>query len=141
MYELVECPWKDCIYRKLLDDERIACTNTKRKRIVSGPEGFTTEDECRGCALAGFYYQSSSGGRLPPPTAIQMAKNAAKAAVAFINDPGFVSDVAYKQRMSICNSCKYFTGQRCLHPDCGCIILAKARGKAFDCPIKKWPAV
>ena len=40
------------------------------------------------------------------------------------------------ERLSICQTCKFFTGQRCLK--CGCFMSAKTKLKYAACPINKW---
>ena len=40
------------------------------------------------------------------------------------------------ERLSICQTCKFFTGQRCLK--CGCNMAIKTYLTASTCPIGKW---
>jgi hypothetical protein len=45
----------------------------------------------------------------------------------------------YERRLEICEGCERRRGNRCL--ECGCNLAWKARGKAFACPLGKWPEV
>jgi hypothetical protein len=75
--------------------------------------------------------------RQPPPLRIQ-AWNLAAALTAFVAD-GFrtVSKEAYEARLNICNRCDERRGTSCLQ--CGCRLAWKASGRAFKCPLDKWP--
>ncbi len=48
-----------------------------------------------------------------------------------------VSPEEYRQRLEICDTCNRRRGGRCLV--CGCRLSLKARGRAFRCPLHKWP--
>ena len=50
-----------------------------------------------------------------------------------------VSKQEYEARLKICDACDQRRGNRCLV--CGCRLSLKARGRAFQCPLGKWPAV
>lgn len=75
--------------------------------------------------------------KTPPPLARQ-AWNAAKSIKNFVADGmKTVSTEDYAARLSICDECEDRRGDRCLQ--CGCRLSWKARGRAFDCPLGKWP--
>ena len=44
-----------------------------------------------------------------------------------------------QQRLAICDTCDQRRGNRCLV--CGCRLALKARGRAFQCPLAKWPVL
>ncbi len=64
--------------------------------------------------------------------------NLTQSLAAFAAD-GFrtVSAEEYEGRLSICDGCSERRGNRCLQ--CGCFLSKKARGRAFRCPLGKWP--
>jgi hypothetical protein len=45
----------------------------------------------------------------------------------------------YQRRLEICDGCDQRRGNRCLQ--CGCRLHLKARGRAFACPLNKWPLI
>jgi hypothetical protein len=45
----------------------------------------------------------------------------------------------YRQRLEICDACDQRRDNRCMK--CGCRLSLKARGRAFKCPLEKWPSV
>lgn len=83
-----------------------------------------------------------NGGHPPspvrPPSLLQQGWNVAQALAAFTAD-GFqtVTKEQYEARLAICETCDRRRGTRCLQ--CGCGLALKAKGRAFQCPLKKWP--
>lgn len=77
--------------------------------------------------------------RQPPPLYVQ-AWNLASALAAFAAD-GFrtVTKEQYQQRLAICDTCPERRGTQCLK--CGCRLPWKATGRAFQCPLDKWPTI
>lgn len=74
------------------------------------------------------------------PPLIRQAWNLAQAIRDFSADRfRTVTPEQYAQRMEICEGCTERRGSRCLQ--CGCNLSLKARGRAFQCPLKKWPEV
>lgn len=64
----------------------------------------------------------------------------ARALVDFVSDGcTLVTHEQYHERLLICQRCIYRGKVRCLK--CGCLLVVKARGRAFECPIGKWPAI
>jgi hypothetical protein len=43
----------------------------------------------------------------------------------------------YQARLEICDSCDLRKGNKCRK--CGCSLSVKASGRAFQCPLDKWP--
>ncbi len=73
-----------------------------------------------------------------PPSLARQAWNLSQALADFVADAcRTVSESEYRQRLEICDACKYRRRNRCIR--CGCRLSLKARGRAFKCPIKKWP--
>jgi len=77
----------------------------------------------------------TSGG----PSVTQMAKNFAKAAGNYIKSGGEnVTEEEHKKRLSVCSTCEFKKGPRCIHSKCGCFIEVKAKWASEHCPIDKW---
>jgi hypothetical protein len=75
-----------------------------------------------------------------PPPLSQQAWNLAKSLASFIADGlTTVTQEQYLARLKICDTCSERRKNKCLR--CGCRLSLKARGRAFDCPLKKWPAI
>lgn len=75
--------------------------------------------------------------RKPPPLYIK-AWNLAGALTAFVADGlRTVSKEEYQKRLKICDGCEERRGTKCLQ--CGCRLAWKATGRAFKCPLNKWP--
>lgn len=73
------------------------------------------------------------------PPLLKEAWNVAAAVLAFVANPGFVDAQTYHTRLSACNRCDKRVGNRC--SVCGCFLAIRARGRAWECPEKKWLAV
>lgn len=75
--------------------------------------------------------------RRPPPLGRQ-AWNLTRSLAAFVADGcRTVSERQYRRRLETCDGCDRRRGNRCL--ECGCRLSLKARGRAFACPLGKWP--
>lgn len=48
-----------------------------------------------------------------------------------------VTEDEYRQRLEVCDACEERRDNRCTK--CGCYLSLKARGRAFRCPLDKWP--
>jgi hypothetical protein len=71
------------------------------------------------------------------PTFSEKAGSFLKAAAAFIADGArTVTKEVYTNRLTICDTCPERNGGGCTI--CGCNIRVKARGRVFECPLKKW---
>jgi hypothetical protein len=90
------------------------------------------------------YFQAWEEGRGPgqskrEPSFLTEAWNVASAVLAFVGNPGWVDAQTYHTRLGICNACDKRSGHRC--SVCGCFVAMKAKGKAWECPEKKWLAI
>tara|TARA_B100000029_G_scaffold284648_4_gene278483 strand:+ start:5870 stop:6244 length:375 start_codon:yes stop_codon:yes gene_type:complete len=72
------------------------------------------------------------------PNVMKMGWNFAKAVGAYVKS-GMknVSEEEFAERMSICDTCEWRSGSRCMK--CGCFVDKKASWASADCPIGKWP--
>ena len=74
------------------------------------------------------------------PGLARQAWNLASSLASFVADGcKTVTKQEYAARLEICDTCDRRRGNRCM--ECGCRLSLKARGRAFQCPLKKWPAV
>jgi len=72
------------------------------------------------------------------PSLPRQAWNLTRSLAAFVADGmRTVTEQQYRQRLEICNTCDRRRRNRCLK--CGCRLSLKARGRAFRCPLRKWP--
>jgi hypothetical protein len=111
---------------------------------------------CSACGLAVWTYAEEELARVDPlcpgpnssaspannklPSLVQQAWNLAGSLVDFIADGcRTVTKDQYRRRLEICDACEFRLGNRCVK--CGCRLALKARGRAFRCPLGKWPAV
>jgi len=77
-------------------------------------------------------------GRFPPLH--RQAWNLARSLADFLADGcKTLTQEQYRARLEICDRCDQRRGNRCLK--CGCRLSLKARGRAFKCPLGKWPTV
>jgi hypothetical protein len=77
-------------------------------------------------------------GRFPPLH--RQAWNLARSLAEFLADGcKTLTEEQYRARLEICDNCDQRRENRCLN--CGCRLSLKARGRAFQCPFRKWPAV
>ncbi len=91
-------------------------------------------------ALTGSGPQAESGvGREDGfPSLRRQLWNLAGALTDFVSDGcTTVSEDQYRQRLAICDTCEHRRNHRC--GKCGCRLRWKARGRAFRCPLGKWP--
>ena len=74
--------------------------------------------------------------KLPPLH--HQAWNLARSLADFVVDRlKTVSREEYAARLQICDACDRRRDNRCV--ECGCRLALKARGRAFVCPLGKWP--
>ena len=67
------------------------------------------------------------------------AWNLAKALTAFAADGcRTVPKATYRIRLQTCAACPRREDNWCR--ECGCFLPVKAKGRAWDCPLEKWPA-
>jgi len=73
------------------------------------------------------------------PSIPDRAWNLAKALTAFAADGcRTVPKATYRIRLQTCAACPRREDNWCL--ECGCFLLVKAKGRAWNCPLDKWPA-
>lgn len=108
--------------------------------------------KCRACGFeinveqdpSQIYMRCTSDAPREFPLLVEQAKNFIKDAVSYVQS-GFenVTQEEYNERMRICAGdektikCEFFQDNRCLK--CGCACNFKAWGRAFKCPMNKWP--
>lgn len=74
------------------------------------------------------------------PSLRRQAWNLARSLADFVADGcKTLSAEQYRLRLEICDACEMRCGNRCMK--CGCYLSFKARGRAFKCPLDKWPPV
>ena len=74
------------------------------------------------------------------PSVPQRVWNLAKAVAEFVADGcKTVSAEEYAARLAVCDTCDRRKGVWCKHRKCGCNRLIKAKGRAWKCPMNKWP--
>ena len=72
------------------------------------------------------------------PSLGQQAWNLMSSLAAFVADGlQTVPRDEYEARLQICDACEFRLDDRCLQ--CGCYLSLKAQGRAFTCPLNKWP--
>ena len=73
------------------------------------------------------------------PSIPDRAWNLAKALTVFAVDGcRTVPKATYRIRLQTCAACPRREDNWCL--ECGCFLLVKAKGRAWNCPLDKWPA-
>ena len=119
------------------------CRHTR----VNSPDGLVSSEVCEICSVCHLPCDTPRpippGGapRRPPQKSRSVARRAwdlARSLASFTAD-GFRTVTAhqYASRLAICDGCGRRSGNRCI--ECGCNLSLKARGRAFDCPLGKWP--
>lgn len=82
---------------------------------------------------------SPSNPPIPPPLSKQIW-SLASALKDFIADGmQTVTAEQYEARLAVCDTCDQRGDNRCLN--CGCLIPAKAKGRAWNCPLNRWPVI
>lgn len=72
------------------------------------------------------------------PTFRDKAIGFISSAAAFVADGmTLISEDEVANRLAVCSSCAEHEGNWCRR--CGCNLSLKARGRAFECPLGKWP--
>ncbi|MBC8356991.1 MAG: hypothetical protein H8E66_33890 [Planctomycetes bacterium] len=75
-----------------------------------------------------------------PPGLARQAWNLAASLASFVADGcKTVTEQEYQARLEICDPCDQRHRNLCLK--CGCSLSLKARGRAFQCPLNKWPHI
>ena len=72
------------------------------------------------------------------PPMRQRVWNLARSLTDFVMDGlKTVTAEQYEDRLKICDGCDRRREDYCV--ECGCSLSLKARGRAFQCPLQKWP--
>ena len=72
------------------------------------------------------------------PSLAKRGWNLTKALTTFVSDGcQTLREEDYQTRLQICDTCARRREDHCL--ECGCRLSLKARGRAFRCPLGKWP--
>lgn len=134
----------NCEFRKSTEvDHHFVCLHN-RVRVAGGR---VTSEVCRTCSArtlpsitqlsstANSFGQSAKR-RSPNPT--QRAWNLAASVKDFISDGcRTVLKEQFEERLKICDGCEFRNANSCTK--CGCRLNLKARGRAFRCPVDRWP--
>ncbi|MCB9939633.1 MAG: hypothetical protein H6823_15430 [Planctomycetaceae bacterium] len=87
--------------------------------------------------------EASKAGRpksQKPPSLPRQVWNLAQSLASFVADGcKTVTPQQYQARLEVCDTCDQRKGNRCMK--CGCQLSLKARGRAFRCPLAKWPDI
>ena len=129
--------WPDCNSRVETSPDLARC-NHGRVRI---PGGMVSHSICNMCQLRGTEDSDpvvSQTRKDTYPSMLKRSWNVAAALAAFVADGGRVlSESHSRERLETCDVCDRRQGNHC--GECGCRLSIKARGRAFACPIGKWP--
>jgi len=118
-----ECPRHRCVKSEL-----------RYKVCRIDPEAFELWEQ------GNWLGQTPLGVGVPAPTLFQKAWNLAESLAAFVADGCHtVPGEEYARRLGICDTCDKRQDGVC--SACGCYLVFKAKGRAFTCPLNKWPAV
>ncbi|MBI2477356.1 MAG: hypothetical protein HYV60_01500 [Planctomycetia bacterium] len=75
-----------------------------------------------------------------PPSLMRRTWNLAGSLASFLADGcKALTKEEFQSRLKVCETCDQRRGNRCLK--CGCRLSLKARGRAFQCPLNKWPTL
>lgn len=109
------------------------------------PDGVDPE-LCRQCREAGVFFDQPPR---PPERTVKRSReyslwsrpwNLLKSLRDFAADGcRTLSLEDYKRRLDICTDCEQRERNKC--GICGCYLSLKARGRAFRCPLGKWPEI
>ena len=107
---------------------------------VRAANGLVTVEICQRCNVRELPSESvqRTGRAGQRPRLLRQAWNVTQAMAAFVADGCRTLDEdAYRQRLEVCEGCGQRQGNQCV--SCGCRLTLKARGRAFQCPLGKWP--
>ena len=128
-----------CEYRSKTDEEAVFYCRHSR---VRAPAHLVTPEICCNCLLRQIKCSPRPERNLTSsptfPAFYRQAWNAVNAVASFVSDGvRTATKEQYEERLSICESCEARVGNRCRR--CGCNLSLKAKGRAFKCPLGKWP--
>jgi hypothetical protein len=133
--QLPECAWR----LPLPNLEVFGCRHT----AVRTPAQQVTTEVCAACRWrtvpcphpheAAAILAAARG-----PTWFATGWNLAQSLAEFVADGlAFVSSQTYEARLEVCDQCEQRIDTHCRI--CGCRLALKARGRAFQCPLGRWP--
>lgn len=130
-----------CDFRTESVTPRIYVCSHVRVRTV---DGLVTSEVCQICSVrrlpSGPLLHSTVGSQRRSPGVISQAWSLTQAMTAFVADGcRTLSAEEYQARLTVCDGCDRRRGNRCM--ECGCRLSMKARGRAFHCPLNKWPSL
>lgn len=129
-----------CDFREnTADPQQFYCRHT----AVHASGHIVSMSLCRICTMRTKPCESprplpTEDGKIPaPPPILKQAWSLTKALASFVGDGmKTVDSDEYEARLAVCDCCDRRRGNRCL--ECGCRLSLKARGRTFECPIRKW---
>ena len=111
----------------------------KRRRTETQARITTAHKEAEAAQVAA----GATAAVAPPqrmPSLARQAWNLAESLASFVADGcHLVTAEQYRQRLEICDVCEARRENRCMV--CGCRLSLKSRGRAFQCPLNRWPKV
>lgn len=137
--------WPNCPWRVLIDDSQLSCDlATCRHQRVRTPGQLVTAEICQSCTARlsesppALNRKDRSGCCSATPSLLRKGWNAAVAVAQFVADGGWtLTPEEFRFRLEICETCDRRKNNTCTA--CGCNLTLKARGRAFNCPLGKWP--
>jgi len=148
----------DCDHREQTSTEHVYFCRQPRMHVAGGLVNATI---CRLCSVRNlpvpvprareeFVEEAHAAGAGhgysgPPevrqfPSLLQLGWNLTQSITAFVADGlQTVTKEQYEARLAICDTCDRRQGTRC--QQCGCDLAVKAKGRAFQCPLGKWPSL
>jgi hypothetical protein len=115
------------------------CARHQCTKIERWFEMCRTEPECfQNWERGQGHGQAPANGRPQPPPLLHRVWNFARAVATHVAGGRLsVSLEEYTARLSVCETCPDRSENLCLK--CGCYLSIKARWRAMQCPLDKWP--
>lgn len=137
--------WPECQWRVQIDDRQLSSElATCRHQRVRTPGQLVTSEICGSCTLRltesppAIVRSERTGCCGSRPTLLQKGWSAAMAVAQFIADGAWtLTPEQYRARLEVCETCDQRRVNTCTV--CGCNLTLKSRGRAFQCPLGKWP--
>lgn len=133
----------DCEFRALIEDSTLYVCQHNRVRASNG---IVSADVCLSCSVRTLttipseVHDRQVAQRQSIPNIARRAWSLANSVSDFIADGcRTLTPSEFEARLAICDACEFRKGNSCTK--CGCKLSLKARGRAFSCPIGKWPEI